>query len=230
MSNKWRFDAPPHWPASASEAKELDEPSSRVSCRFGDCDKASQPSNSINISKSANLLCESLRDLGLDEACSGDINDTPETVKSLIFKLLSQYHNATRQLNARTEASAKIENENKLIRTRLAKLNEEVSRLRSELAQSQAEARRLEGYYADKLSDLNKSKFEWEKAALDYRVREKHFVAELKRKDVQFGRLQDRARRSLSVMQPRNFEGPFHGRPLKYNEINIPPVENTLRW
>lgn len=230
MLNKWQLDRLHNWIPTANEPEEVRESSLLSAARSQEMGHSPQSSTPHSVSKSTNLLYESLRDLCLDEATVNDLIKIPPAVTSLIWKLLSQCHSVASRLNLRIEASARIENENKLLRTRLAKLTEEVSRLKSELTAAQSESRRLEGFYNDKLSDLSKSRLEWERTALDYKDREKQFVAELKRKDAQFGRLQDRARRSLSVVQPRTVDRPAVPRTLQFNEIHIPPLEKAPRW
>ena len=132
----------------------------------------------------------------------------------------------SRQLSANREASARIENENKLMKAKNHRCQEEISKLRSDLAGCQLELENREAQYKERLEEVSRSRFEWEKAALDYKNREKRFMAELRRKESDFGRYQERVRRSVSVVNSRQSSCDN----LVFNESELPPPLTSLRW
>ena len=179
MASKWKFDSGGTFVESPSKVESV--------------------SRNRSTSSSAVLL-DAVRNLGVRDIELDELRDCPEAVHSLLWKLVSSSQEGVRLLEAEREKTARLEHEVKLLRNRNEKLNEEISKQMKEKQGLVAEHQRREEEYRTKIDSMGRSRLEWEKAALEYRGREKHFVAEIKKQENQYNKFQDRVRRSLSVV------------------------------
>ena len=178
----------------------------------------------LNIrSRSISLLKDSLRDFGIDEHEHGGLQDSSEGVISLVWKLVSECQQGVRQVQLTRESLARIENENKLLKTRVTRLTDDLARIKAEHKERENDFRRKEGVLQSKLDELSKNRFEWEKTALTYKGREKKFVAERKKQESEYERLQDRMRRSLSINSRPRFSPPLSDS-VSFSIDQIPPL------
>jgi hypothetical protein len=185
MINKWKINLnsdPFCSPPSCSELK----------------DKESQK-HSQRMASSSSVLADALRDNGLRDFDSSEVRECSTSLQSLMWKLISMSQENTRNLLIERERNARLENEVKLLKLKTSKLNDEICRLNREKQALVVEAGRQEEFFKSRLEAEGRTRQEWERAALEYRGREKHFVAEIKKQENQYCRFQDKVRRSLSV-------------------------------
>jgi len=202
--NKWKFDS--GGPFSESPSR-------------------SEPAPRQRTSSSSTVLLDALRGLGVRDIELDEVRSCPETMHALLWKLVSSSQEGLRLLQVEREKSARLEHEVKLLRNRNEKLNDEISRQVKEKQAITAESQRNEEEQRMKIESMGRSRLEWEKAALEYRGREKHFVAELKKQETQYNKFQDRVRRSLSVV---NRSTPKIGINL---ELSPPPAfSHNSKW
>ena len=230
--NKWRFENS-RLPAQASPVRMgiNSEPDMISGWVVPGTDHMLRSGTDANIptlnlrSRSVVLLMDSLRDLGLDELSRDELDSCPESVISLVWKLVSECQQAVRQVQQARETWAKTENENKQLKTRVSRQSDDLSRLRSDLKERENEFRRKEELMQAKIDELSRNRFEWEKTALTYKGREKKFVAEMKKQGAEYERLQDRMRRSFSIQSrysppPASTEAP----PVTFSLDRVPPL------
>jgi hypothetical protein len=162
-------------------------------------------------------LLEALRDLGFRDV--GDIGSCPDEIVSTLWKLISMSQEGSRSLMNEKERTARLEHELKLSRSRTGKLLDEIEKLKRDHAAALTECRKREETLTAKLDSLGKARTDWEKVALEYRGREKHFVAEIKKQENQYNRFQEKVRRSMSVTN----------RTLSINDQPFPPPTEQSR-
>lgn len=149
---------------------------------------------------SSTVLIDAVRNLGIRDIDQDDLSDCPEAIHSLLWKLISSSQEGVRLLETERAKTARLEHEVKLLRNRNEKLNEEITKSVREKQSLVIENQRREEEYRSKIENMGRSRLEWEKAALEYRGREKHFVAEIKKQENEMNKFQDKMRRSLSVV------------------------------
>jgi chromosome segregation ATPase len=176
--------------------------------------KASTPENRT----SRTSLIDALRDLGLRDI--DDVSSCSDSVVSTLWKLISMSQEGSRSLLGERERTARLEHELKVSRSRSAKLADEIDKLKREHASALAECNQREEVLRSKLDSLGKSRTDWEKVALEYRGREKHFVAEIKKQETEYSRFQEKVRRSMSLSN-RTFS--INDKPFP------PPTEQSRR-
>lgn len=156
------------------------------------------PTKSRRSSRSSGgAILDTIRDLGFRDI--ENLDSCSEEIKSAIWKLISMSQEGVRSLMGEKERTARLEHELKVAKSRISKLSDEIEKLKSDQSAALADGQKREEMLRDKLDSLGRSRTEWEKVALEYRGREKHFVAEIKKQESEYSRFQDKVRRSMSV-------------------------------
>lgn len=148
-------------------------------------------------------LCDSLVALGIIETPDCGLLECPESVLSLVWKIVSECNRRSRAWDVEKEKFARCDNDNKLMKSRIARLTEELGKLRNEMSVAELEYRRKEDNLHKQLEEVGRNRSEWEKAALCYKGREQKFVAEVKRHENDYEKLKDRMKRSISMTGTR---------------------------
>ena len=195
-----------HWSDLVGSRSDFWEPNSSVSGQ-----KRVPVIGSDARHRTVSTLCDSLSVLGVGDFYHDDLLDCPESVLSLIWKMISECNRRSKAWDSEKEKLARCENDNKLQKARLRKLNGDMSKLRSDIISLEMDYRRKEDVLHRQLEELGRNRSEWEKAAMSYKGREQKFVAEVKRYENDYERLRDKMKRSISMSGPRRgSEGSFH--------------------
>lgn len=144
----------------------------------------------------------SLHDHGFEEISLQDIYATSNPVVSALWKLLSEKQADIRQIGSERENLAKVLNDNKQLRQKNQRLSDQLARAREEMGVMELSFSRKETEWKAKMDDLQRVRLEWEKCAVNYKSREKQYVAELRKQEGEYERLQSRVstRRSESTV------------------------------
>lgn len=153
--------------------------------------------------KAVQSLGDSLRLAGCINVSDDDLSDCPEVVISAFWTILADFRHVDRQLRDERDKFARILSDNKLLKSKLGRLQDEIDRMRLESTSQELGFKRREEALLAKMDDLGRNRSEWEKAALTYKGRERKFVAEMRKQETAMVRIQDKMRRSVSVVASR---------------------------
>ena len=103
-------------------------------------------------------------------------------------------------IDAEREKSAKISRDNKLLRTKIQKTVEQNEKLVDEIRQLESTYSKREAEMKSKLDELQRTRLEWEKCAITYKTREKKYVAEIRKQETDYEKLQQRLARRITPL------------------------------
>ena len=203
--NKWHSHSPPTQSSPNALFSSLDYglPGESPFRPDGSTPNVSALSQSSSVSnpddprgRTASLLRDALRDLGIDDLVESDLVQCSDGVLSVMWKLVADNKRNIRRWQDERDRSAKVDNDNKVLKAKAAKLADELHKLRGDIGAIEIEFKRKESVL--------------QKAALTYKGREKTYVAEMRKQELEMDRFQDRVRRSVSVARP--VRGPIEER------------------
>lgn len=153
--------------------------------------------------KAVQSLGDSLRLSGCTNVTDDDLLDSPEVVISAIWTILADFRQVDRQLRDERDKFARILSDNKLLKSKVSRMQVEIDGMRLDSTRQELDFKRREEALLVKIDDLDRNRSEWEKAALTYKGRERKFVAEMRKQETAMELIQDKMRRSVSVVASR---------------------------
>jgi hypothetical protein len=155
--------------------------------------------------RTTEYLLKTLEENGFENIALGHLRDCPQSVLSVIWKLLSDKVTDVRILNDERERLARVLNDNKQLKLSKSKLEHSVERLHQQMRNIELSFQRQESDLKSRIADLERNRTEWEKCAVAYKSRESRFVAEIRKRDTEFELYQSKVggrstqRRGLSL-------------------------------
>jgi len=156
-----------------------------------------------------NSLLSTLKDHGFDEIDAVTLSHCPDSILSVLWRLISDKQSYMRKLTDEQDKYARISNDNKLVKLRNSKLADQIARLEEKIENLQAASNRREIETKSRIDEIERNRNEWEKCAIAYKSRESRFVAEIRKHENEYQRFHSQVtstvsrRRGISVGSDR---------------------------